>query len=184
MEVLKRIKLMWNCKPQINIKCHHFCYTFTLPLPHILLLGAGDRVRQGFRLYLDWLYSWGWRWIPPASTFSVLYLQARTTTPNWKRKSFTLYRSVVVGCEERVWQQSQDGAQDCSQVLWLAPDFLIHLKISHNHRENCAGAPWCKIGPYDEWWFWPMDCCYVDWADGAWLKGYIRDCDWGQKENY
>jgi hypothetical protein len=82
-------------------------------------------------------------------------------------------------CEEQVCRQSQDGAQDCSQVLWLAPDFLIHLKISHSHRENCAGAPWCKIGPYNEWWFWPMDCCYVDWADGAWLRGYIRDCDWG-----
>jgi hypothetical protein len=25
-----------------------------------------------------------------------------------------------------------------------------------------------------------MDCCYVDWADGAWLRGYIRDCDWGR----
>jgi hypothetical protein len=25
-----------------------------------------------------------------------------------------------------------------------------------------------------------MDCCYVDWADGAWLREYIRDCDWGQ----
>jgi hypothetical protein len=25
-----------------------------------------------------------------------------------------------------------------------------------------------------------MNCCYVDWADGAWLRGYIRDCDWGQ----
>jgi hypothetical protein len=24
-----------------------------------------------------------------------------------------------------------------------------------------------------------MDCCYVDWADGAWLRGYIRDFDWG-----
>ena len=24
-----------------------------------------------------------------------------------------------------------------------------------------------------------MDCCYMDWADGAWLRGYIRDCDWG-----
>jgi hypothetical protein len=24
-----------------------------------------------------------------------------------------------------------------------------------------------------------MDCCYVDWADGAWLRGYISDCDWG-----
>jgi hypothetical protein len=23
-----------------------------------------------------------------------------------------------------------------------------------------------------------MDCCYVDWADGAWLRGYIRDCNW------
>ena len=22
-----------------------------------------------------------------------------------------------------------------------------------------------------------MDCCYMDWADGAWLRGYIRDCD-------
>jgi hypothetical protein len=22
-----------------------------------------------------------------------------------------------------------------------------------------------------------MDCCYVDWADGAMLRGYIRDCD-------
>jgi hypothetical protein len=77
-----------------------------------------------------------------------------------------------------VWQHFQDGAWDCSQVIWLAPDFLIHLKISHIHPENCAGAPWCKIGPYDEWWFCPMDCCYVDWADGAWLKGYIRNCDW------
>ena len=19
----------------------------------------------------------------------------------------------------------------------------------------------------------------MDWADGAWLRGYIRDCDWG-----
>ena len=26
-----------------------------------------------------------------------------------------------------------------------------------------------------------MDCCYVDWADGAWLRGYIRDCDWGRR---
>jgi hypothetical protein len=78
-----------------------------------------------------------------------------------------------------VWQQSQDGAWDCSQVLWLAPDFLIYLKISRIHRENCAGTAWCKIGPYEEWWFWPRDCCYVDWADGAWLRGYIRDCDWG-----
>jgi hypothetical protein len=68
----------------------------------------------------------------------------------------------------------------CSQVLWLASDFLIHLKISHVHWVNCAGAPWCKIGPHDEWWFWPMDCCYVNWADGAWLRGYIRDCDWGR----
>jgi hypothetical protein len=24
-----------------------------------------------------------------------------------------------------------------------------------------------------------MDCCYVDWADGARLRGYIRDYDWG-----
>ena len=56
----------------------------------------------------------------------------------------------------------------------------VHLKISRIHRENCTGVPWCKIGPYDEWWFWPMDCCYVDWADGAWLRGYIRDCDWGR----
>jgi hypothetical protein len=21
----------------------------------------------------------------------------------------------------------------------------------------------------------------MDWADGAWLRGYIRDCDWGQE---
>jgi hypothetical protein len=89
------------------------------------------------------------------------------------------YRIFFNTCEEWVWQQSQDGAWYCSQVLWVAPDFLIHLKISHDHRENCAGAPWCKIGPYDECWFWPMDCCYVDWADGAWLRGYIRDCDCG-----
>jgi hypothetical protein len=20
----------------------------------------------------------------------------------------------------------------------------------------------------------------MDWADGAWLRGYIRDCDWGR----
>jgi hypothetical protein len=20
----------------------------------------------------------------------------------------------------------------------------------------------------------------MDWADGVWLRGYIRDCDWGQ----
>jgi hypothetical protein len=53
--------------------------------------------------------------------------------------------SLMQNCEERVWQQSQDGAWDCSQVLWLAPDFLIHLKISRIHRENCAGTPWCKI---------------------------------------
>jgi hypothetical protein len=33
-------------------------------------------------------------------------------------------------CEEQVWQQSQDGTWDCSSVLWLAPDFLIHLKIA------------------------------------------------------
>jgi hypothetical protein len=39
---------------------------------------------------------------------------------------------------------------DCSQVLWLAPDFLIHLKISHVHRESCAGAPWRKIRPFDK----------------------------------
>jgi hypothetical protein len=26
-----------------------------------------------------------------------------------------------------------------------------------------------------------MDCCSVDWADGAWLRGYIRDCDWGRR---
>ena len=103
-------------------------------------------------------------------------------------------------CEERVWQQPQHGARECSQVLWLAPDFLIHLKISHSqvlwlapdflihlkishiHHKNCTGAPWCKIGPYDKWWFWPMDCCYVAWADGAWLRGYIRDCDWGRSK--
>ena len=83
-------------------------------------------------------------------------------------------------CGEKMWQQSQDGTRDCSQVLWLVPDVLIRLKISHNHRENCACTPWCKIGPYDEWWFWPMDCCYMDWADGAWLRGYIRNCDWGR----
>jgi hypothetical protein len=23
---------------------------------------------------------------------------------------------------------------------------------------------------------------YVDWADGVWLRGYIRDCDWGLGE--
>jgi hypothetical protein len=22
----------------------------------------------------------------------------------------------------------------------------------------------------------------VDWADGAWLRGYIRDCDWGWRD--
>jgi hypothetical protein len=26
-----------------------------------------------------------------------------------------------------------------------------------------------------------MDCCYVDWADGVWLRGYIRDCSWEQE---
>jgi hypothetical protein len=29
-----------------------------------------------------------------------------------------------------------------------------------------------------------MDCCYVDWADGAWLRAYIRDCDWGQRKDF
>jgi hypothetical protein len=27
-----------------------------------------------------------------------------------------------------------------------------------------------------------MDCCYVDWADGVLLKGYIRDCNCGQRD--
>jgi hypothetical protein len=22
-------------------------------------------------------------------------------------------------------------------------------------------------------------CCYVDWAVGAWLRGYIKNYDWG-----
>ena len=98
----------------------------------------------------------------------------------WKFQMLLHHHACLIHCEERVWQQSQDGARDCSQVLWLPPDFLIHLKISCIHRENCTGAPRSKIGPYDKWWFWPMDCCYVDWADGAWLREYIRDCDWGR----
>jgi hypothetical protein len=31
-------------------------------------------------------------------------------------------------------------------------------------------------------WQRPMDWDYVDWADGAWLRGYIRDCDRGLGE--
>jgi hypothetical protein len=28
-------------------------------------------------------------------------------------------------------------------------------------------------------WWRPMNWDYADWADGAWLRGYVRDCDWG-----
>jgi hypothetical protein len=28
-------------------------------------------------------------------------------------------------CEEQMWPRPKDGTQDCCQVLWLAPDFLI-----------------------------------------------------------
>jgi hypothetical protein len=31
-------------------------------------------------------------------------------------------------------------------------------------------------------WQRPMNWDYDDWADGAWLRGYIRDCNWGQRE--
>jgi hypothetical protein len=32
-------------------------------------------------------------------------------------------------------------------------------------------------------WWRPMNWDYADWADGAWLRGYIRDCDWGLKRD-
>jgi hypothetical protein len=42
------------------------------------------------------------------------------------------FSSVRSGC---------GGGPKMAPGTGLAPEFLIHLKISHVYRENCAGAP-------------------------------------------
>jgi hypothetical protein len=67
-------------------------------------------------------------------------------------------------CEERVWPWPQDGARDYWQVLWLAPGFLISLKIATYFELHCTDAPRRKIGWCDKCSPEPMNCAYVDWG--------------------
>jgi hypothetical protein len=68
----------------------------------------------------------------------------------------------------------------------LQPSLMTCTWLPHT-PENKPRPSWelrrCTMTQDQAIWRRPMKWDYADWANGAWLRGYIRDCDWGLEES-
>jgi hypothetical protein len=91
-----------------------------------------------------------------------------------------------LGCFCRAfWSYQLWGAGVAVVPRWrpgLQPSLMTCTWLPHT-PENKPCSSWelrrCTMTQDQAIWWRPMNWDYADWADGAWLRGYIRDCDWG-----
>jgi hypothetical protein len=89
-------------------------------------------------------------------------------------KVIPLSMCLKISCEEQVRPPPQDGAWDCCQVLWPAPDFLIisDLATSQPPALRRCHASSARLRCRHLLWTYGLSLC--DWGDWEDSVGYLR----------
>jgi hypothetical protein len=102
---------------------------------------------------------------------------------DWKTKLYDHLIRWKKGLWKKLW-----GASVVVVPRWrpgLQPSLMTCTWLPHT-PENKPRPSWelrRRTMTQDQAiWLRPMNWDYADWADGAWLRGYIRDCDWELRE--